>query len=311
MPETKTEEQIRGMIKKLAHGFGYPIRSPLLHRPSDHGLSFENVTFPSEDGVPLEAWFIPCEGSRKLIIANHPLSFSRTGLPAHMEPWKSTFGDFAGNDFEVNFIPDYKILHDNGYNVLTYDFRNFGHSGAANGGMQSNGQYECRDVIGSLNYARSQSDLSDMTIGLFSRCLGAGSSMFAMACSLSYFEDVRCMVGGQPISVRSIMERTLEHFGLQDRIDEFEQEQKLITSFDLDEMSPVEPAKSVSVPTFLFQVRDDVLTRPSDVQAMFDNIPVADKKLHWIEGATRRWGVYCWFQREPKQSLEWFECHMN
>jgi hypothetical protein len=36
------------------------------------------------------------------------------------------------------------------------------------------------------------------------------------------------------------------------------------------------------VPTFLFQVHDDVLTDPSDVQTMFDNIPVADKKLHRI-----------------------------
>ena len=25
----------------------------------------------------------------------------------------------GGNDFEVNFIRDYKILHDAGYNVLT------------------------------------------------------------------------------------------------------------------------------------------------------------------------------------------------
>jgi hypothetical protein len=27
------------------------------------------------------------------------------------------------------------------------------------------------------------------------------------------------------------------------------------------------------------QMHDDVLTEPSDVQTMFDNIPVADKKL--------------------------------
>jgi hypothetical protein len=32
------------------------------------------------------------------------------------------------------------------------------------------------------------------------------------------------------------------------------------------------------VPTFLYQVRGDILTDPSDVQAMFDNILVAEKK---------------------------------
>jgi len=34
----------------------------------------------------------------------------------------------------------------------------------------------------------------------------------------------------------------------------------------------------VRVPTFLYQVRGDIPTEPSDVRAMFDNIPVAEKK---------------------------------
>jgi hypothetical protein len=48
-----------------------------------------------------------------------------------------------------SLIPDYKILHDAGYNVLAYDLRNFGHSGAANGGIASSGIFEARDVAGS------------------------------------------------------------------------------------------------------------------------------------------------------------------
>lgn len=47
-------------------------------------------------------------------------------------------------------------------------------------------------------------------------------------------------------------------------------------------------AKSVTIPTFLYQVRDDLMTRPSDIQAMYDNIPVEDKKLLWIDGSTAR-----------------------
>jgi len=30
---------------------------------------------------------------------------------------------------------------------------------------------------------------------------------------------------------------------------------------------------------FLYGVHDDVLTDPSDLQAMYDNIPIAEKKL--------------------------------
>ena len=39
-----------------------------------------------------------------------------------------------------------KILHDAGYNVLAYDLRNFGHSGAANGGIFTVGRYEALAV---------------------------------------------------------------------------------------------------------------------------------------------------------------------
>jgi hypothetical protein len=54
------------------------------------------------------------------------------------------------------------------------------------------------------------------------------------------------------------------------------------------------------VPTFLYQVRGEFLTDPSDVQAMFNNIPVAEKKLHWIEGSTTRWHGYMEFQRRAQ-----------
>ena len=54
----------------------------------------------------------------------------------------------------------------------------------------------------------------------------------------------------------------------------------------------------------------DVLTEPGDVQAMFDNIPVPDKKLQWIGGTTRRWDGYLEFQRRPEPMLDWFAAHM-
>jgi hypothetical protein len=88
--------------------------------------------------------------------------------------------------------------------------------------------------------------------------------------------------------------------------------QRLIlrTSIGFGLRAPQEWPKNVCVPTFLFQVHDDVLTDPSDVQTMFDNIPVADKKLHWIRGTSARWDGYLEFQRRPEPALEWFENHM-
>ena len=147
-----TGEQIDRIVQAMADSFGQQLRSPILHWPSEQGQDYQDVTFPALDGVPLEGWFIPASGSDKLIIANHPMGFSRAGITAHLEPWKSVWA-LSGNDFEVNLVPDYKILHDAGYNVLAYDLRNFGLSGAANGGIASSGIFEARDVAGSLAYA--------------------------------------------------------------------------------------------------------------------------------------------------------------
>ena len=57
------------------------------------------------------------------------------------------------------------MLHDAGYNVLAYDLRNHGLSGAANGGVVTHGFTESRDVVGSLEYIRSRPDTRDMAIG--------------------------------------------------------------------------------------------------------------------------------------------------
>jgi uncharacterized protein len=299
------QEQDDEALQRFADGFSSPRRSPVLHSPSEHGLDYEDITFPARDGVPLEGWFIPAPGSGKLIIANHPVGFSRSGIPTHLQPWHADWAP-SGNGFEVDLVPDYKILHDAGYNVLTYDLRNHGLSSAANGGVVTHGFTESRDVVGSLEYARTRSDTRDMTIGLFSRCFGAVSTFAAMTRYSAAFDGVRCLVSPQPVTPRYIVERRLAVIGLGDRLGDFDTLLRLRTSVGLDQRVPQEWAKNVRVPTFLYQVRGDTLTDPSDVQAMYDNIPVADKQLQWIEGTTARWDGYLEFQRRPQPMLDWF-----
>jgi hypothetical protein len=62
-----------------------------------------------------------------------------------------------------------------------------------------------------LDYVRDRRQSNGMTVGLFSRCLGANATMFAMVQRPEKFRDVRCMVAPQPISVRVILERMLEY----------------------------------------------------------------------------------------------------
>src|SRR5580693_5489454 len=253
---TPSDEQIERLLDATADSFVRQLRSPILHSPTEQQLDYEEVTFPAIDGIPLEGWFIPASGSHKVIIANHPMGFSRSGIPAHLEPWRSIWSS-SGNAFEVNFVPDYKILHDAGYNVLAYDLRNFGHSGAANGGIASSGIFEARDVAGSLAYARSRSDTAGMTVGLFSRCLGCSSTFAAMTQFPEAFDGVRCLVGPQPVTMKTIVQRRLALLGVPaDRIDDLEQRVILQTSIGFTRRAPREWARNVRVPAFFYQVHD-------------------------------------------------------
>lgn len=310
MAHTRSEDEIAQTIKGVAHGWSRPRRSPVLKTPAVQGLEFEEVTFPSQDGVPLEAWYIPCLGSKRLVIANHPLSFNRYGYPSHLEPWRS-FGALGGNTFEVDYLADYRILHQAGYNVLTYDERNFGLSGASNGGLNSGGRFEARDVVGSLLYVQGRADCKDMAIGLFSRCNGANATLYAFHTQPRHFDQVRCLLLCQPLSIRSVLTRELEMLGMPGRVDQLEREIQIEASCSLDEMSPNIWAQSIHLPTFIYQVHDDLMTTPADVQATFDAMPVKDKQLHWIHGTTARWDGYLEFQRRPEPMLDWLAKHMS
>ncbi|TDZ51510.1 hypothetical protein CTRI78_v007604 [Colletotrichum trifolii] len=296
-----SEEDLEAILQQMAHGFREWPLSPIMHSPEEAGMDYGEVFFPSADGVPLEGWFIPKKGSQEIIIANHPRWFNRAGLPSHVEPWSKLM---PGNDLEVSFIPDYKILHDAGFNVLAYDMQNHGHSGSGNNGLF--GVFEWRDVVGSLAYIRGREYTRDMAAGLFSCCAGGNATLAAMKHRPEVFEGVGCMLAPQPLSLRVAFERALEQLQIPvSRMQDLERQLFLKTSFKVDQMSPSSDAKHVRVPTFLYQVYDDPVTRPSDVQSVFDNIPIEEKQLYWIRGTAKRLNGYTCFQMEPGQFLEW------
>jgi hypothetical protein len=49
-----TDDQIDRLLNQMADSFGEQLRSPVLHSPSEEKLDYEDVTFPSLDGIPLE-----------------------------------------------------------------------------------------------------------------------------------------------------------------------------------------------------------------------------------------------------------------
>ena len=60
-------------VKALA-GIVKPLRSVLHKTPDDYGMKgWSDIYFPSDDGTPLEGWYIPAKGgeSDKLVVCCH------------------------------------------------------------------------------------------------------------------------------------------------------------------------------------------------------------------------------------------------
>lgn len=256
--------------------------------------------------MTLEGWFIPAASDR-LVICNHFMPGNRYGYPGHLEPWTNAGG------FEVNFLPQYKALHDAGYNVLTYDLRNHGLSNPGSGGVVGIGLLEYRDVIGSLRYVKSRPDTVGMKTALLSVCLGANSTMVAMDRHPDEFDRVQTLIALQPTATRPIVERAAEGLGFDpvSATAAFDEAIQRRTGFRLDELSPLDHAKAVRVPTLLAQVHADATTKIEVVQQIFDNIAATDKELHWIEGTQQRFEGYNYFGRHPHTMIDWFDKQIN
>lgn len=295
------------LVESYAQLFAHGLRTPVLRRPDEYGMEYEDVFFSSMDGITLEGWFIPAQGSDKLVIANHPMTCNRYGFPGHLAPWNTMFGGF-----EVNFLPELKALHDAGYNILTYDLRNHGRSASDPAGTSGLGLVESRDVVGSIRYAKQR--WPEMRVGLLSRCMGGNSTMVAMDLYPDEFTGIQALVVVNVVSGRTFIEKGAEMAKMDpektaDRLDARVRE---LTGFRLDEETPTPHAHAVKVPTLMAQLRRDFLIHAEkDGQEIFDAIGTDNKELLWIDESNQRFYAYNYFGDHPEKLIAWFDQHMN
>ncbi|KAG9751917.1 alpha/beta-hydrolase, partial [Aureobasidium melanogenum] len=302
--DNKVSQVMEELVESYAQLFKNGQRSPALRRPDQYGMRYEDIWFPSLDGTILQGWFIPAVNSKKVIIANHPMTCNRYGYPGHLKGYEG----FGG--FEVNFLPDYKALHDAGYNIICYDLRNHGLSDQGTGGMcGALGYYEARDVVGSVNYARSRPETKDNEIGLLSRCMGGNATIHAMTLFPKCFEGIKALILLQAVSGYAFVEKGAINAGLdvQATVTAFDKRIYELTGFRLNELTPIPLAKNVTMPTLFAQVRKDVLIDAAkDTQAIFDALSSKEKKMIWIEDTTRRFDGYNYFAEKPSEMIQWF-----
>jgi alpha/beta superfamily hydrolase len=121
----------------------------------------------------------------------HPFPFNRHGFIAKNQG----FPPLANID--VDLLKTAQALHQAGYPVLMFDFRNHGESEAAVTGVGLN---EYQDVLGAVTYIQQRSDLTNPKIGFVSFCMGANSTIVALSKGAELVKNVKFLVAIQPVS---------------------------------------------------------------------------------------------------------------
>jgi dipeptidyl aminopeptidase/acylaminoacyl peptidase len=134
--------------------------------PKQYGLAYETVSFPTEDGLMLQGWFIPAE------------STSRKKPPQEKETRESCATILFGHGYpfdKANILRHALFLHAR-FNLLLFDFRYFGES---DGAYTTAGILETRDVTAAVKYLKSREDVDPTRIGAMGFSLSASSFILA------------------------------------------------------------------------------------------------------------------------------------
>jgi dipeptidyl aminopeptidase/acylaminoacyl peptidase len=147
---------------------------------------FENVRFPSRDGVALSGWYIPARHKPQgAIILCHGMSANRM----EMLHWAAS-------------------LWENDFALLMFDFRRQGESG---GDSCTAGFFEPQDLRGAVDFVKSHPDIATLPLGVFGFSMGGATAIMTAA------DDPRILAvathGAFATLEGAITQRCRHHFG--------------------------------------------------------------------------------------------------
>ena len=277
-------------------------RQKIVFSPRDYAMDYEDITFESRDGLHMNGWFIPGK-LNKTVIITHPFPFNRHGFLRKNQGWLYLFRT------DVNLLTTASALHDAGYNVLMFDFRNHGESAA---GITGIGLNEAQDVIGAVDYLKKRFADKTHRIGFVSFCMGADATLIALSRLKDDLEPIRCMVAVQPISalvfIRTYLKSTFSKLSwilipMVDRMTQW------MGGYHLDVMTPLPACKDVHLPVMFIQGKYDPWTELSDLQSFYDAAP-GEKELLWIDEKIPRFEVYNRIGQQPQPVLEFLHKYL-
>lgn len=153
-PRTPSPEQLSWKQKLWVLVRGIHVPKPMAHsRPESMGLSFQEMTVPGRELMMLSAWHLPQPDADTMVVLFHGYSSEKSGL-----------------------LPEAKIFHEMGCEVLMVDFPGAGNSP---GFKTTLGLLEAEDVASVTRWVRSK--WSHRRVILYGHSMGGAAIMRAMA----------------------------------------------------------------------------------------------------------------------------------
>ncbi|MDP4126417.1 MAG: alpha/beta fold hydrolase [Bacillota bacterium] len=265
-----------GISTYVGWGLTHPQRKLVKGDPGQLGLSYQTINFPSRfDKLKLSGWYLPAPQAKAIIIEAHGYNGNRC------------------NDKPE--LPVAKALVEKGFSVLMFDFRD---SGSSEGSLVSVGDFEQRDLLGAVDYAK---ELGYQKIGVIGYSMGAATSAIVAAQE----NDIQAIILDSPFAdLKKYLEVNMPHWtGLPNFpftpiiIEEI----PLLTGINPERVSPIKAMESLTQKPILFIAGDADTTIPLENSKQLLEAVNNPKDELWIVHGAVHVGAY---PVQPEQYLQ-------
>ncbi|MBW2980688.1 alpha/beta fold hydrolase [Candidatus Woesearchaeota archaeon] len=259
----------------------HPPRQPIDATPKDINLDYESVSFDTEDGVEIKAWFIPAEAKTKLtVIALHGYPFNK-----------------------ANILGFARFLHED-YNLLFFDFRAMGESA---GRLTTGGLNEQKDLAAAIKYLKEKKNITK--VGTLGFSLGAAVSIL----SAKDNPEIKAIVSDSGYATLDRIIRSMYRqffFFKAPFVKGSEFFAKVLFGIDVAKVSPLDEIKQMNVPILFIHGEKDSQIPVENSKLLYEaaNQP---KELWIIKEADHGESHYLKGKEYERRVLEFFYKHLG
>lgn len=251
-------------LAPLSIGFylTHPFPARTTKNPKDYGLEFEEIEFFSrKDTVKLSGWWIPAASkqSHKTVITAHGYLNERA-----MEG--------------IEGLQLAKVLSEQGYNVLMFDFRNAGKSKGRTTGF---GYFERHDLLSAIDYSILEKNQEQ--IALLGWSMGASTALLA-GCE---HPAVSVIIADSPFSdLEAFLKENLSFWSKLPKrpfTPIIYHSMRKLLKIDPNEVSPINSVKNCKEKSFLFiHSKSDEAIPFAESEKIFQSVSSDNYKELWL-----------------------------